>query len=130
MEKSLTAPSFLVSLYKSQPSGRTLKYYQLILVMSIISDGSNAEPNWFSILPRETCDTPGPSTKQIFGIAEPTELRIPVFPPPASPSYDRCDSPAPLILTQDEAVQLEYLKVHGLPPPGEAKPVPKGKLSL
>ncbi|XP_050447882.1 bromodomain adjacent to zinc finger domain protein 2B-like isoform X11 [Cataglyphis hispanica] len=96
-----------------------------ISIMSIISDSSNTEPNWFSILPRETCDTPGPSTKQIFGIAEPTELRIPVFPPPASPNYDRCDSPAPLILTQDEAVQLEYLKVHGLPPPGEAKPVPK-----
>ncbi|XP_067211248.1 bromodomain adjacent to zinc finger domain protein 2B isoform X10 [Linepithema humile] len=96
-----------------------------ISIMSIISDSSNTEPNWFSILPRETCDTPGPSTKQIFGIAEPTELRIPIFPPPASPSYDRCDSPAPLILTQDEAVQLEYLKVHGLPPPGEAKPVSK-----
>ncbi|XP_018304437.1 bromodomain adjacent to zinc finger domain protein 2B isoform X15 [Mycetomoellerius zeteki] len=96
-----------------------------ISIMSIISDNSNAEPNWFSILPRETCDTPGPSTKQIFGIAEPTELRIPVFPPPASPSYDRCDSPAPLILTQDEAAQLEYLKVHGLPPPGEATPVSK-----
>ncbi|XP_035743959.1 bromodomain adjacent to zinc finger domain protein 2B-like isoform X8 [Vespa mandarinia] len=95
-----------------------------ISIMSIITD-NNAEPNWFSILPRETCDTPGPSTKQIFGIAEPTELRIPVFPPPASPNYDRCDSPAPLILTQDEAVQLEYLKVHGLPPPGEAKPVSK-----
>ena len=92
----------------------------------VIADNSN-ESNWFSILPRETCDTPGPSTKQIFGIAEPTELRIPVFPPPASPNYDRCDSPAPLILTQDEAAQLEYLKVHGLPPPGEAKPVPKGK---
>ncbi|XP_043287947.1 bromodomain adjacent to zinc finger domain protein 2B isoform X7 [Venturia canescens] len=85
----------------------------------------NTEPHWFSILPRETCDTPGPSTKQIFGIAEPTELRIPIFPPPASPNYDRCDSPAPLILTQEEAVQLEYLKIHGLPPPGEAKPVPK-----
>ncbi|XP_031365922.1 bromodomain adjacent to zinc finger domain protein 2B isoform X6 [Apis dorsata] len=90
---------------------------------TFISNNSN-ESNWFSILPRETCDTPGPSTKQIFGIAEPTELRIPVFPPPASPNYDRCDSPAPLILTQDEAAQLEYLKVHGLPPPGEAKPVP------
>ncbi|XP_076631658.1 bromodomain adjacent to zinc finger domain protein 2B isoform X8 [Colletes latitarsis] len=94
------------------------------VLTSIIADNSN-EFNWFSILPRETCDTPGPSTKQIFGIAEPTELRIPVFPPPASPNYDRCDSPAPLILTQDEAAQLEYLKVHGLPPPGEAKPVPK-----
>ncbi|XP_076658694.1 bromodomain adjacent to zinc finger domain protein 2B isoform X9 [Halictus rubicundus] len=91
---------------------------------TFISNNSN-ETSWFSILPRETCDTPGPSTKQIFGIAEPTELRIPVFPPPASPNYDRCDSPAPLILTQDEAAQLEYLKVHGLPPPGEAKPVPK-----
>lgn len=86
-----------------------------------------AEANWFSILPRETCDTPGASSKQIFGVVEPTELKIPIFPPPASPSYDRCDSPAPLILTQDEAVQLEYLKVHGLPPPGEAKPVPKGE---
>ncbi|XP_043468935.1 bromodomain adjacent to zinc finger domain protein 2B-like isoform X16 [Leptopilina heterotoma] len=90
---------------------------------TFISGGSN-EPNWFSILPRETCDISGPSTKQIFGIVEPTELRIPVFPPPASPNYDRCDSPAPLVLTQDEATQLEYLKVHGLPPPGEAKPVP------
>ncbi|XP_015115440.1 bromodomain adjacent to zinc finger domain protein 2B isoform X8 [Diachasma alloeum] len=80
---------------------------------------------WFSILPRETCDTSGPSSKQIFGIAESAELRIPIFPPPASPGYERCDSPAPLILTQDEAAQLEYLKVHGLPPPGEAKPVPE-----
>lgn len=103
-----------------------IKDVLLICFTLIIPDNSN-ESNWFSILPRETCDTPGPSTKQIFGIAEPTELRIPVFPPPASPNYDRCDSPAPLILTQDEAAQLEYLKVHGLPPPGEAKPVPKGK---
>ncbi|XP_058795968.1 bromodomain adjacent to zinc finger domain protein 2B-like isoform X2 [Phymastichus coffea] len=85
----------------------------------------NGTDTWFSIIPRETCDTPGTSTKQIFGVAEPTELKIPIFPPPASPSYDRCDSPAPLVLTQDEATQLEYLKVHGLPPPGEAKPVPK-----
>ncbi|KAH0558498.1 hypothetical protein KQX54_000282 [Cotesia glomerata] len=54
---------------------------------------------------------------------EPTELKIPIFPPPASPGYERCESPAPLILTQDEAAQLEYLKVHGLPQPGEAKPV-------
>ncbi|XP_044588577.1 bromodomain adjacent to zinc finger domain protein 2B isoform X9 [Cotesia glomerata] len=83
----------------------------------------NGEMPWFSILPRETCDKPGPSTKQIFGIAEPTELKIPIFPPPASPGYERCESPAPLILTQDEAAQLEYLKVHGLPQPGEAKPV-------
>ncbi|XP_063978157.1 bromodomain adjacent to zinc finger domain protein 2B isoform X6 [Diachasmimorpha longicaudata] len=80
---------------------------------------------WFSILPRETCDTSGPSSKQIFGIAEGAELRIPIFPPPASPGYERCDSPAPLILTQDEAAQLEYLKIHGLPPPGDAKPVPE-----
>ncbi|XP_014299018.1 bromodomain adjacent to zinc finger domain protein 2B isoform X6 [Microplitis demolitor] len=85
----------------------------------------NGEMPWFSILPRETCDTPGPSTKQIFGIAEPTELKIPIFPPPVSPGYERCESPAPLILTQDEATQLEYLKVNGLPQPGEAKPVPK-----
>ncbi|KAH0562128.1 hypothetical protein KQX54_000115, partial [Cotesia glomerata] len=66
----------------------------------------NGEMPWFSILP-----------------PEPTELKIPIFPPPASPGYERCESPAPLILTQDEAAQLEYLKVHGLPQPGEAKPV-------
>ncbi|CAB0030639.1 unnamed protein product [Trichogramma brassicae] len=83
------------------------------------------EANWFSILPRETCDTPGSCTKQIFGVAESTELKIPIFPPPPSPGYDRCDSPAPLVLTQDEATQLEYLKIHGLPVAGEAKPVPK-----
>ncbi|XP_011493798.1 PREDICTED: bromodomain adjacent to zinc finger domain protein 2B [Ceratosolen solmsi marchali] len=92
---------------------------------SYLSDVNCTEANWFSILPRETCDTPGPSTKQIFGIAEPTELKIPIFPPPASPSFERCESPAPLILTQDEAAQLEYLKIHGLPPPGEPKPVPQ-----
>ncbi|OXU30225.1 hypothetical protein TSAR_013142 [Trichomalopsis sarcophagae] len=92
---------------------------------SYLSEMTCTETNWFSILPRETCDTPGPSTKQIFGIADSTELKIPIFPPPASPNYERCDSPAPLILTQDEAAQLEYLKIHGLPPPGEAKPVPK-----
>ncbi|XP_046475891.1 bromodomain adjacent to zinc finger domain protein 2B isoform X3 [Neodiprion pinetum] len=87
--------------------------------------GGNTEPVWFSIFPRETCDTPGSCTKAIFGIAETTELRIPVFPPPSSPSYDRCDSPAPLVLTQDEATQLEHLKVHGLPPAGDPKPVPE-----
>uniref|UniRef100_A0A0C9QMD6 BAZ2B_2 protein n=1 Tax=Fopius arisanus TaxID=64838 RepID=A0A0C9QMD6_9HYME len=91
-----------------------------------VNGGANeVDMPWFSILPRETCDTSGPSSKQIFGIAESAELRIPIFPPPASPGYERCDSPAPLILTQDEAAQLEYLKVHGLPPPGEAKPVPE-----
>ncbi|XP_046741449.1 bromodomain adjacent to zinc finger domain protein 2B-like isoform X11 [Diprion similis] len=87
--------------------------------------GGNTEPVWFSIFPRETCDTPGSCTKTIFGIAETTELRIPVFPPPSSPSYDRCDSPAPLVLTQDEATQLEHLKIHGLPPAGDPKPVPE-----
>ncbi|XP_012260103.2 bromodomain adjacent to zinc finger domain protein 2B isoform X4 [Athalia rosae] len=87
--------------------------------------GGNTEPVWFSIFPRETCDTPGSCTKTIFGIAETTELRIPVFPPPSSPPYDRCDSPAPLVLTQDEAAQLEHLKVHGLPPAGDPKPVPE-----
>lgn len=93
----------------------------------LFTDVNSTESNWFSILPRDTCDTSGPSTKQIFGVADSTELKIPIFPPPASPSFDRCDSPAPLILTQDEATQLEYLKAHGLPPPGEAKPVPKGE---
>lgn len=86
---------------------------------------NNVEVPWFSILPRETCDTSGPCTKQIFGIAESTELRIPMFPPPASPGYDRCDSPVALVLTQDEALQLEYIKKVGLPQSGEAKPVPK-----
>jgi len=61
-----------------------------------------------------------------------TELRIPVFPPPSrlsspSPGGSQCESPAPLILTPEEMVQLEQLKRMGPMEPAEAKPVPCGK---
>jgi hypothetical protein len=61
-----------------------------------------------------------------------TELRIPVFPPPSrlsspSPGGSQCESPAPLILTPEEMVQLEQLKRLGPMEPMEAKPVPCGK---
>lgn len=61
---------------------------------------------------------------------ENSELRIPVFPPPpASPSPSQCDSPspAPLALTPEEQAQLQHCKIHGLPRPAPAKPVPYGK---
>lgn len=61
-----------------------------------------------------------------------TELRIPVFPPPSrlsspSPGGSQCESPAPLILTPEEMVQLEQLKRMGPMEPMEAKPVPCGE---
>lgn len=65
--------------------------------------------------------------------SENSELRIPVFPaPPASPSPSQCDSPspAPLALTPEEHAQLLHCKVHGLPTPAPAKPIPYGALSL
>ena len=61
-----------------------------------------------------------------------TELRIPVFPPPSrlsspSPGGSQCDSPAPLILTAEEMVQLEQMKKTGPIEPGELKPIPCGR---
>jgi hypothetical protein len=61
-----------------------------------------------------------------------TELRIPVFPPPSrlsspSPGGSQCESPAPLVLTAEEMVQLEQLKRMGPMEPVEAKPVPCGE---
>nr|CAD7588559.1 unnamed protein product [Timema genevievae] len=84
------------------------------------------ERNWFSIVPRDSCDltsvTNGSTTSS-------TELRIPVFPPPSrlsspSPASSQCESPAPLILTPEEMVQLEQLKKTGPLEPTEPKPVP------
>ncbi|GLH00900.1 LOW QUALITY PROTEIN: Homeotic protein female sterile [Gryllus bimaculatus] len=93
------------------------------------------ERNWFSILPRDACDGSSLSNGSVTPSASPfsagasgAELRIPVFPPPSrlsSPSPSQCDSPAPLILTAEEMVQLEQLKRSGgLPEPGERQPVP------
>ncbi|XP_057663920.1 bromodomain adjacent to zinc finger domain protein 2B isoform X2 [Diorhabda carinulata] len=78
------------------------------------------EPKWFSILNSDatTCDEinlssgtrwengVGPCTKDIM------ELKIPVFPPPATDS-NYCDSPTPLQLTPEESFQLEYIRKHG-----------------
>ncbi|KAJ9583619.1 hypothetical protein L9F63_022042, partial [Diploptera punctata] len=91
----------------------------------------NNEKNWFSILPRDACD----STSVTNGtcpsrcVEGGTELRIPVFPPPSrlsspSPGGSQCDSPAPLILTAEEMVQLEQIKKTGPIEPGELKPIP------
>ncbi|XP_054280397.1 bromodomain adjacent to zinc finger domain protein 2B isoform X2 [Macrosteles quadrilineatus] len=97
---------------------------------SVITNGqTEAEPAWFSVLPREPCDaTSVTSTTSAFRCGvENSELRIPVFPPPpASPSPSQCDSPspAPLALTPEEQQQLQHCKIHGLPRPAPAKPIP------
>ncbi|PNF24037.1 hypothetical protein B7P43_G08616, partial [Cryptotermes secundus] len=91
----------------------------------------SGERNWFSVLPRDACD----STSVTNGTCPTrcmeggTELRIPVFPPPSrlsspSPGGSQCESPAPLVLTAEEMVQLEQLKKMGPMEPVEAKPVP------
>nr|CAD7429548.1 unnamed protein product [Timema monikensis] len=89
------------------------------------------ERNWFSIVPRDSCDltsvTNGSTTSRCLEGS--TELRIPVFPPPSrlsspSPASSQCESPAPLILTPEEMVQLEQLKKTGPLEPADPKPVP------
>lgn len=96
-------------------------------------DHYESEQKWFSILSKDgtTCDTIilSAGNKWDGGIRENmTELKIPVFPPPNNVgSYASCDSPAPLQMTYEEVVQLEHIKKHGLPKPGERKSIPPDK---
>lgn len=93
---------------------------------------------WFSILPKDdtTCDsvilTAGNKWDNTIGVCireNLTELKIPVFPPPNTGSYvsNSCDSPAPLQMTSEESLQIEYIKKHGLPKPCERKSIPTDK---
>ncbi|XP_067003297.2 bromodomain adjacent to zinc finger domain protein 2B isoform X3 [Anabrus simplex] len=96
-------------------------------LLGATAGGTVGERNWFSVLPREACDSASVTnglntTRCIEGGG--AELRIPVFPPP-SPGGSQCESPAPLVLTLEEMMQLEQLKRCGIPEPGEAKPVPE-----
>lgn len=102
-----------------------------------IADSENNK--WFSILNKDgtTCEgihlTAGNKWDNGVGACtrdNVTELKIPVFPPPNSGSSylpNSCDSPAPLQMTAEESLQLEYIKKHGLPKPGERKAVPNHK---
>lgn len=101
---------------------------------SFLLSGSTAnvapEKTWFSILPRDACDSTSVTSGTIMPRCETgTELRIPVFPPPSrlsspSPGGSQCESPAPLILTAEEMVQLEQMKKMMPLEPAQAKPVP------
>lgn len=100
---------------------------------------TETEHKWFSILSKDgaTCEgvvlAAGNKWDNGVGLCireNLTELKIPVFPPPnSSASYipNSCDSPAPLQMTAEESVQLEYIKKHGLPKPCERKGIPVDK---
>lgn len=102
-------------------------------------DKSESEQKWFSILPKDgaTCDnvilTAGNKWDNGVGVCmreNITELKIPVFPPPNNSgnlSSNSCDSPAPLQMTSEESLQVEYIKKHGLPKPCERKAIPPDK---
>lgn len=102
-------------------------------------DKSEPEHKWFSILPKDgaTCDsvilTAGNRWDTGVGVCmreNLTELKIPVFPPPnnsGSHGSNSCDSPAPLQMTSEESLQVEYIKKHGLPKPCERKSIPLDK---
>lgn len=102
-------------------------------------DKNETDHKWFSILPKDdsTCDsvilTAGNKWDNSIGVCireNLTELKIPVFPPPNnSGNYtsNSCDSPAPLQMTSEESIQVEYIKKHGLPKPCERKSIPLDK---
>lgn len=102
-------------------------------------DRNESDHKWFSIIPKDdtTCDsvilTAGNKWDNSIGVCireNLTELKIPVFPPPNNSgnySSNSCDSPAPLQMTSEESLQVEYIKKHGLPKPCERKSIPTGK---
>ncbi len=59
------------------------------------------------------------------------ELRVPVYgcgrlPSPVS-MLPLCESPPPLMMTSEEAEELERVKLHGPPEPLPCQPIPKSK---
>lgn len=102
-------------------------------------DKCETDHKWFSIIPKDdtTCDnvilTAGNKWDNSIGVCireNLTELKIPVFPPPNNSgnySSNSCDSPAPLQMTSEESLQVEYIKKHGLPKPCERKSIPLDK---
>lgn len=99
-------------------------------------DKFEVDHKWFSIIPKDdtTCDsvilTAGNKWDNSIGVCireNLTELKIPVFPPPnhsGNYSSNSCDSPAPLQMTSEESLQVEYIKKHGLPKPCERESIP------
>lgn len=108
-----------------------------LLKTEIDDDKIDSETKWFSILSRESLSCEGTHLAQgnkwengvgLCSRENITELKIPVFPPPNSSScYFACDSPGPLQMTPEEGVQLEYIKIHGMPNGCERKPIPLDK---
>ncbi|KAL0268350.1 UNVERIFIED_CONTAM: hypothetical protein PYX00_010324 [Menopon gallinae] len=88
---------------------------------------SDAECQWFSLLPKESCDPntvflgKNDSEKILLPMYLPTRGGLPPSPGPLPP----CDSPAPLILSPEEAAMLEQIKVSGPKPPPVRKSVPQ-----
>lgn len=59
------------------------------------------------------------------------ELRVPVYgcgrlPSPVS-MLPLCESPPPLMMTPEEAEELERVKIHGPPEPHPCQPIPQGE---
>lgn len=62
------------------------------------------------------------------------ELRVPVYgcgrlPSPVS-MMPLCESPPPLLMTPEEAEELERVKIHGPPEPHPCQPIPQGEESF
>lgn len=85
---------------------------------------------WFSIIPKDSCDS---QTLLLSGnnmLPPSVNLRMRTGLPPSPGPIPLCDSPAPLILSPEEAAMLEHLKTSGPRPPPVKKPVPKCEFVL
>lgn len=91
------------------------------------SSPDSPEKTWFSIIPRDSCDNTSVGNNPARLVDG--ELRVPVYgcgrlPSPVS-MMPLCESPPPLMMTTEEAEELERVKIHGPPEPLPCQPIPK-----
>lgn len=84
------------------------------------------EKTWFSIIPRDSCDNTSTGNSPARFVDG--ELRVPVYgcgrlPSPVS-MLPLCESPPPLMMTAEEAEELERVKLHGPSEPLPCQPIP------
>uniref|UniRef100_A0A0K8STL3 Bromodomain adjacent to zinc finger domain protein 2B n=2 Tax=Lygus hesperus TaxID=30085 RepID=A0A0K8STL3_LYGHE len=94
--------------------------------ISMNSSHHEEHVQWFSILPKDPCDSTSITNSQPgYRCWAETggELRIPQ-PGMYTGSPSPCPSPLPLPLSAEEAALLEQCRLHGLPKPGRPKPIP------
>ncbi|CAH1403993.1 unnamed protein product [Nezara viridula] len=93
-------------------------------ISHVNNTSSQEDVQWFSILPKEPCDSTSLTSSQpgFRCWSETGELRIPV---PQGQYSSPCPSPLPLPLSAEEAALLDHCKTYGLPKPGTPKPIPE-----